>query len=57
MQSHKLIIKGALSEMSDEEREKYEDTLKQLHEAIDKDSAGSLLALSMFSIEVAEMIE
>lgn len=57
MQSHKLIIKGALSEMPAEEKQKYEDTLKKLHDAIDMDSAGSLLALSMFSIEAAEMIE
>ena len=57
MQQQKLMIKGILSEMPSEEQTKYEETLKNLHEAIDKDSAGSILALSMFSIEVAELIE
>lgn len=57
MQTHKLIIKGALSELPEKEKEKYEATLKKLHEAIDMDSAGSILALSMFSIEAADMIE
>ena len=57
MQTHKLIIKGVLSELPEKEKEKYEATLKKLHEAIDMDSAGSILALSMFSIESAEIIE
>lgn len=57
MQQQKLIVKGILSEIPSEEKTKYEETLKKLHEAIDKDSAGSLLALSMFSIEAAELIE
>ena len=57
MQTHKLIIKGVLSELPEKEKEKYEATPKKLHEAIDMDSAGSILALSMFSIESAEIIE
>lgn len=56
MNTEKLVLKGLISELQPEEMVKYEETLKLLKETVSVDSVGSILAVTMFGIEMSESV-
>lgn len=55
MNKEKLIIKGILHDLPEEEVLKFEETLEKLKTVVDIGSVGSIMAVAMLGAELSEL--
>ena len=57
MNAYGLIIKGMISDLSEEDKARYEATLAKLKNAVDLESQADVIAATAFCFEIQAKLE